>query len=103
MCLFSNTKFGIKEWNKSTQTFTVKTPKLPTTTEVTSGVPKTSFGSIGDYAIVARSNTSNKLYYKTRSKKMLEQRCFMCTDPEQKSENVVAIPLGCSKNAMLLL
>ena len=63
----ANTKFGIKEWNKSTQTFTVKTPKLPTTTEVTSGVPKTSFGSIGDYAIVARSNTSNKLYYKTRS------------------------------------
>jgi len=60
--------WGIKEWNSSTQTFTVKTPKIISDTknlvgEVSTGAPKTSFGSQGDYAINTTA-TNNKLFYK---------------------------------------
>ena len=60
--------WGIKEWNSSTQSFTVKTPKVITDVfnlvgEVSTGNPKTSFGSKGDYAINTTA-TNNKLYYK---------------------------------------
>jgi hypothetical protein len=71
----ANTAFGIFEWDgtaKSTsspasaQTFTNKTPIVITdTTKVSSGIPKTSVGAIGDYAIVTTS-TANEMFYKNR-------------------------------------
>ena len=63
----ASSSWGIKEWNQSTQTFTAKTPIYITSTDdVTGNAPKTTKGSIGDYAIVA-TNPYNRLYYKTRS------------------------------------
>ena len=63
----ASSSWGIKEWNESTQAFTVKTPIYITSTDdVTGNAPKTTKGSIGDYAIVA-TNPFNRLYYKTRS------------------------------------
>jgi hypothetical protein len=63
----STSAFGIKEWNEATQTFTVQTPIFVTSTDdVTGNAPKTTVGSIDDYAIVA-TTPFNRLYYKTRS------------------------------------
>ena len=63
----ASTAFGIKEWNESTQTFTAKQPIFITSTDdVTGNAPKTTKGSIGDYAVVA-TNPFNRLYYKNRS------------------------------------
>ena len=63
----TDTRWGIFEWNQSTGVFTNKVPTvLTSTTELTGGVPKTSIGAIGDYALVA-TNTSNPVYYKNRS------------------------------------
>ena len=63
--------YGIFEWSKTNQAFTAKTPILITnTTDLvgndTDGIPKTSVGSIGDYAINTTNNT-NKIYYKNDS------------------------------------
>ena len=63
----ASSSWGIKEWNSSTQSFSVKTPIYITSTDdVTGNAPKTTKGSIGDYAVVA-TNPYNRLYYKTRS------------------------------------
>ncbi len=63
----SDTRWGIFEWNQSTGAFTNKVPTvITTTTDLDGGVPKTSIGAIGDYALVA-TNTSNPVYYKNRS------------------------------------
>jgi len=63
----ADTRWGIFEWNQSTGAFTNKIPTVITsTTDLTGGVPKTSIGAIGDYALVA-TNTSNPVYYKNRS------------------------------------
>ena len=63
----ADTRWGIFEWNQSTGAFTNKVPTVITsTTDLTGGVPKTSIGAIGDYALVA-TNTSNPVYYKNRS------------------------------------
>lgn len=62
-----DTRWGIFEWNQSTGAFTNKIPTVITsTTDLSGGVPKTSIGAIGDYALVA-TNTSNPVYYKNRS------------------------------------
>ena len=62
-----DTRWGIFEWNGSTGTFTNKIPTVITsTTDLDGGVPKTSIGAIGDYALVA-TNTSNPVYYKNRA------------------------------------
>jgi hypothetical protein len=62
----ADTRWGIFEWNQSTGAFTNKIPTVITsTTDLTGGVPKTSIGAIGDYALVA-TNTSNPVYYKNR-------------------------------------
>ncbi len=65
-----NTLWGIFEWNANAatvtggQTFTNKIPYVITDeTKVTSGVPKTSVGQVGDYAVVA-TTTLNKIFYK---------------------------------------
>jgi len=65
----STSTWGIQEWNQTTATFTVKTPLVITdATNVVDAdnedyTPIISFGSVGDYAVVA---VSNKLpgYYK---------------------------------------
>jgi hypothetical protein len=77
--------FGIFEWNgepattKGGQTFVNKVPRVitdPTQLDAMSGGPKSSSGSIGDYAVVAVDNTSdtpalttshpNGLWYRSR-------------------------------------
>ena len=66
-----STKPGIFEWSQSNQEFTTIDPIYITSTsdlvgEITSGIPKTSIGSIGNYAINV-TNNSNKIYYKNSS------------------------------------
>jgi len=57
--------WGIFEWDSSNNSFTVQTPIVITSTDdLTSGVPKTSIGSIGDYAVVA-TNANNPVYFKS--------------------------------------
>jgi hypothetical protein len=69
--------FGVQTWNGTTasgigQRFSAATPHVLTnddTSKVSSNVPRTSFGSIGDYAMVIETGTVNKefakLYYKS--------------------------------------
>jgi hypothetical protein len=64
----ATSKWGIFEWDSVDQEFDSKTPTLITSTSdlvgsVSTGAPKTSIGSIGDYAINT-TNVQNKLYYK---------------------------------------
>lgn len=59
-----DTAWGIFEWNATTNAFTNKIPLVITTdTQLTSGIPSTSVGNIGDYAVVA-TNAANPTYYK---------------------------------------
>ena len=59
----TNTNWGIYEWSEEAG-FTYTTPTVITDTAyLTSGVPLASFGSIGDYAVVATSS-SNPIYFK---------------------------------------
>jgi hypothetical protein len=61
----ATTQWGIFEWSFITNTFTNKVPRVITSTDdLTSGVPKDSIGSIGDYAVVT-TNANNPVYYKT--------------------------------------
>lgn len=53
----SDSLWGIFEWNKSTGVFTNKVPSM------SAGVPASSTGAIGDYAINT-SSANNTLYYK---------------------------------------
>jgi len=67
----SETTWGIFEWNQTTEAFTNKVPTVITTVTdltggVASGAPKSSIGSIGDYAVVA-INANNPIYYKNRN------------------------------------
>jgi hypothetical protein len=60
----SLTAWGINQWNQTTGVFTVATPLVITdTTQLESGIPAASVGSIGQYAVVA-TNTANPVYYK---------------------------------------
>jgi len=62
----TNSVFGVNQWNQTTAEFTKYTPSVITDTvflEPSSTVPLASYGSIGDYAVVA-TNTSNPMYYK---------------------------------------
>jgi hypothetical protein len=63
--------YGIFEWSKTNQAFTTITPKLITSVNnlvgnVSTGAPKTSYGSKGDYAINT-TDVTNKIYYKNDS------------------------------------
>lgn len=63
----TDSRWGIFEWNKSTGAFTNKIPTVITSTsDLDSGVPLTSIGAIGDYAVVM-TNVKNPVYYKNRS------------------------------------
>ena len=60
--------FGIFVWNKTTEKFTNKIPLVLNSAtdlvgDVSTGDPKTSVGSKGDYAVVT-ARTSNDMYYK---------------------------------------
>ena len=60
----SKTLFGVQIWNESTQKFANIVPKVITdSNDIDSGAPKSSYGSIGEYAIDA-TNTQNPLFYK---------------------------------------
>jgi len=60
----TNTLWGIFEWNATTGTFSNMVPSVITdTVYLSSGVPLDSYGSIGDYVVVA-TNTANPIYYK---------------------------------------
>ena len=59
------TAWGTFEWSATTETFTAKTPIVITNaSDLDGGVPKTSIGSIGDYAVVT-TNINNPVYYKS--------------------------------------
>lgn len=63
----SSTAWGIFEWSSTTETFTVKAPRvIVDANELQSGVPKTSIGKKGDYAIVG-TNINNPCYYKNNN------------------------------------
>jgi hypothetical protein len=63
----TSTAWGIFQWNQTTGAFTVQTPIVITdTTQLSGGIPSTSVGAIGDYAVVA-TNTNNPVYYKNNS------------------------------------
>jgi hypothetical protein len=62
----TNSTWGINQWNITTSTFTNQVPTVITTTadlETDTTVPLQSYGSIGNYAVVATSLT-NPIYYK---------------------------------------
>ena len=60
----SNTLWGIFEWNETTGAFSNMVPSVITDTAyLDGGIPSVSYGSIGDYAVVA-TNTANPIYYK---------------------------------------
>jgi hypothetical protein len=73
----STSVWGIQEWNQTTATFTVKTPLVITDSayvvDAAGGdyTPLTSYGSIGDYAVVSLS-TFNPGYYKNTSNQWVE-------------------------------
>jgi hypothetical protein len=59
--------YGVKEWNSSTQAFTVKTPIVlddSSSSYLVSEVPSTAVGQQGSYAMVVTKNNANTLYYK---------------------------------------
>jgi len=59
----NNTNFGIYEWDTDGG-FVIQNPDIITsTTNLSGGVPISSYGKIGDYAVVTTS-TSNPIYYK---------------------------------------
>ena len=67
----ASTSYGLFEWSKTDQKFTTITPTLITSVtdlvdNVSTGAPKTSVGSQGDYAINT-THVSNKIYKKTSS------------------------------------
>ena len=67
----ASSSYGLFEWSQTDQKFTAKTPTLITAVtdlvgNVSTGAPKTSIGSQGDYAINT-THVSNKIYKKTAS------------------------------------
>ena len=63
----TDSNWGIFEWNKSTGVFANNVPTVITSTsDLDNGVPLTSIGAIGDYAVVM-TNVNNPVYYKNRS------------------------------------
>jgi hypothetical protein len=67
----ASTSYGIFEWSQTDQAFTTITPTLITAVtdlvgNASTGAPKTSIGSQGDYAINT-THVSNKIYKKTSS------------------------------------
>jgi len=80
----SNSLFGINEWNSDTNKFTTKTPLIIdnsnvaelTDTLANGGVPLTSFGSVGDYAMAVTSENQNQLFYKSTTGWVVVENTF---------------------------
>ena len=67
----ASSSYGLFEWSQTNQTFTAKTPTLITSVSdlvgsSTTGDPKQSIGSIGDY-VINTTHVSNKIFYKNDS------------------------------------
>lgn len=63
----SPTRFGIFYWSSTDQAFNVASPIIITSaTDLTSGVPKSSLGQVGSYAVVG-TNSSMPVYFKNTS------------------------------------
>lgn len=63
----SITQWGIFQWDSVNQAFTQGTVlTLSSPSQITAGMPSSSIGSVGNYAIVA-TNTNNPAYYKNRN------------------------------------
>ena len=66
-----NTVYGINEWDADNAVFVSKTPSIIDDSTVdmnaTNLVPNSSFGSIGNYAVVATSDNQAPVYYKNKS------------------------------------
>ena len=67
----ASSSYGLFEWSQTNQTFTAKTPTLITSVSdlvgsSTTGAPKQSIGSIGDY-VINTTHVSNKIFYKNDS------------------------------------
>ena len=61
----SISSWGVFEWDSEEQAFVRKRPTfLHTADNISAGVPKNSYGNIGDYAIVGFENENNPMYYK---------------------------------------
>lgn len=64
-------KFGVKEWNSTTQKFIVKSPLVvddaSPSSDFDGSAPSTSVGQIGDYCMVVTKNNANALFYKNSS------------------------------------
>ena len=64
----ASSMFGIKEWNASTQKFSVKTPIVlndaSPATSFNGTDPDSSIGQRGDYCMVVTNDNANQLYYK---------------------------------------
>jgi hypothetical protein len=60
-----NTQWGVFQWSQTTGAFTNQLPSVITNTEYVDvdGIPLQSYGSIGQYTVVA-TNTANPLYFK---------------------------------------
>ena len=66
----ASSTFGVKEWNSSTQAFSVKTPIVlnddNTSADDFSGLaPSLNIGVTGDYCMVVKTGNANKLYYRS--------------------------------------
>lgn len=62
-----DTAYGIKQWNSATGAWTDITPLvLTSSTQLSGGIPSTSIGAIGQYAVVT-TNAKNPVYYKNSS------------------------------------
>ena len=65
----ASSRFGIEEWNSSSKTFVNKVPlvidddNVDVQTDLT-GAPVSSFGNIGDYAVVVTKMNANAVYFK---------------------------------------
>lgn len=77
------TAFGINEWNATSKTFTVKTPRIindsnaATTTVGGLGVtPAADFGTPGDYAVVLTKANTNQLFVKLAGSWVAVQNTF---------------------------
>jgi hypothetical protein len=64
----ASTIFGIKEWNSTTKSFTVKTPTVldddTPSSSFNGSAPSNSIGLVGNYCMVLTNSNAIKLYYK---------------------------------------
>ena len=60
----ADTSFGIFEWSEDNQSFVRRVPlKITDSAYISGGIPVTTYGSIGNYAVNATA-TDNKVFYK---------------------------------------